>query len=166
MSEQKKTSWRSTLNKQYLAAPDLDDGAGGYIETVGTVSRISMEKVKNPMGETNVCRVAHFEENLKPLILNIGHCTVLEKFSGSRYLEDFPGTKVQMFVMLNQKSYGDLIDAVRFREQRPQEKEELTPEHPKWSGALEKCQADPAAITVVEKYFTISDDVRAKLLGK
>lgn len=160
----KKTNWRATLNKDFLAAPDLDDGEGGYIETVATIREVKLQKVKDPMGEEKVCKVAHFQEKLKPLILNVGHCELIEKFTGSRYIEDWQGQQIQLWVKLNEKAFGELIDAVRIRPEPPRQRQELTPQHEKWPGAVQSyAEKGDEALPVIEKYFDLSPENLDKL---
>jgi hypothetical protein len=168
----KKTNWRTTLNKDFLAAPDLDNGEGGYIETVGTITEVLLQKVKNPMGEEKVCKVAHFlntnTHRLKPLIMNIGHCELVEQFTGSRYIEDWGGCAVQIYVKLNEKSFGDVIDACRFRSQQPRtEFEVMHTEHDRWDElCLAYKERGDSALKGAKRKYSFTDEVMAELTGK
>ena len=116
-----------------------------------------MKEVIDPNGNKSPCNVAYFtDKKIKPMILNVGACKTIQRFSGSKYIEEWKGTTIQVYVMENIKAFGELTDALRLREFPPRtEKEELTPEHNKWSGAVKKYKEDKD-LSVVKEYFNLS----------
>ena len=85
-----KTHWRKYLNTDYLGGFDLDDGKGGFKEITATIKKAINEIVKEPAtGKNKEVLTIHFEENVKPMILNVSNSKTLQKLSGSKYIENW-----------------------------------------------------------------------------
>lgn len=152
-----KTHWKKTLNKDYLGSHDLDDGNGGYTDIKASILRVEQRDVTDPQGAKSREKVAIFSERIKPMILNIGACKIVEKFAGSPYIEDWKNIPVHIYVEQNVKAFGDTVDALRFHKTQPRMREELTPDHPKWAGAA-KSFAENGDLSVITKFFDISPE--------
>jgi len=59
------------------------------------------------------------------------------------------------------KAFGDVVDALRVRETVT--KEALTPDHPKWAGAVVAVKAGTTTIEQIEKRYTISKEHKEAL---
>lgn len=66
------------------------------------------------------CTVAHFEEDLKPMILNKTNAEMIAKVWGTPYIEDWAGRKIILKVK-KISAFGDMVDAVRVSSDRPTE---------------------------------------------
>jgi hypothetical protein len=148
-----KTHWKKAFNKDYLGAHDLDEGQ----ELKLTIKNVIVKEVTDPQGTKTSCDVAYFtDKKVKPMILNVGACKIIKRFTNSNYIEDWAGTTVQVYVMENVKAFGETTDALRLREYQPRmEKEELTPDHDKWKGAVNKYK-ESKDLSVVKEYFKLS----------
>lgn len=114
-----KTNWKKLMNPDYLGAYSLDDGNGKYNDIITTIQYVKVENVTGPDGKKEDCAVAHFSENIKPMILNATNMKVLEKLFKSKYIEDWAGRKIQLYVA-SVKAFGDVVDALRIRPKIPQ----------------------------------------------
>lgn len=152
MSESK-THWKKTFNKDYLGEWDLDEGE----ELKLVISRIEVKQVKSPTGDSDNCNVAFFTNpKIKPMILNVGACKIIQRFSGSKYIQDWGGTAIQVYVQPGVLAFGSTVDALRLREHQPRmEKPALTPDHEKWQGAI-GAYADNKDLAVITKYYSLS----------
>jgi len=148
-----KTHWKKAFNKDYLGAHDLEEGQ----ELKLTIKNVIVKDVTNPQGQKETCDVAYFTDTkIKPMILNVGACKIIQRFTNSKYIEDWAGTTIQVFVLEGVKAFGEVTDALRLREYQPRmEKEELTPDHKKWDGAVKK-YTETKDLTVVKEYFNLS----------
>jgi hypothetical protein len=63
--------------------------------------------------------VVYFQENLKPMILNVSRSKAIEKVAGSPYFEDWLGVPIQLYIEHGIKAFGDVVSAVRVRPRRP-----------------------------------------------
>lgn len=159
-----KTHWKKTFNKDYLGAHDLDDGSGGYKTLDVVIRQVTLKDVKDPNGQSERVRVAEFEGGVKPMILNVGSCEQIEAFTKSRYIEDWRGCALRLYVQLDVQAFGSRVDALRIAPQQPRTREELTPDHDKWQGAVQKfADEGEDGLAVVLKYFDLSPANRQEL---
>lgn len=114
MSE--KTHWKKVVSDpNYLGEADFYEGE----EKIGTISRVVQnEKVQTAEGKSDKA-VVYFQENLKPMILNVSRSKAIEKVAGSPYFEDWVGVPVQLYIEHGIKAFGDVVSAVRVRPRKP-----------------------------------------------
>lgn len=108
------THWKRLTNPDYLGAYAFDQGE---IKTV-TIDHVNTEVVQNQTGSKEECIVAHFSENVKPLILNKTNCKTIEKIYGTAYIEEWHGKQIQLQVK-KVSAFGDVVDAVRVMNSMP-----------------------------------------------
>lgn len=114
-----KTNWKKLINPDYLGAYSLDNGNGEYTDLIVTIKRIKVETVTGPEGKKENCPVAYFAESgTKPMVLNATNMKTLQKLFRSKYIEDWEGGKIQLFVA-QVKAFGDVVDALRIRPYAP-----------------------------------------------
>lgn len=117
-----KTNWKKLMNPDYLGAYSLDDGNGKYNDIIVTIRNVKTESVTGPEGKRETCPVAYFTENgVKPMVLNATNMKTLQKLFHSKYIEDWSGGKIQLFVT-SVKAFGDVVDALRIRPYIPESK--------------------------------------------
>lgn len=137
MSEHK-TNWKKLMNPDYLGAYSLDDGSGKYADMIVTIRNIKTESVASPEGKRETCPVAYFAESgIKPMVLNATNMKALQKLFNSKYIEDWEGGKIQLFVT-PVKAFGDTVDALRIRPYAPKsEKSNEVPKCAECGGTIE-----------------------------
>ena len=112
-----KTHWKKIVSDSpYLGEADFQPGE----EKIGTILKINpAEIVKTAEGKQKMA-VVHFKESgLKPLILNVAKGKAIAQVANSPYMEDWPGTAIQMYVEHNIQAYGSIVNAVRVRPYKP-----------------------------------------------
>lgn len=62
-----------------------------------------------------------FEENVKPLICNKTNLAAIEKATGTRYIEGWPGKKIALYIDPNVKFMGETVEGLRVRPTPPRE---------------------------------------------
>ena len=88
-------------------------------EKVVTIREVKSEIVQNQNGKEE-CTVAHFVEDVKPLILNKTNADAIARVWGTPYIEDWAGKKITLKVK-KVSAFGDMVDAVRVAKERPEE---------------------------------------------
>lgn len=118
MSENK-THWKVLSDSPYLGAYSLQPGQ----ELQLTIAKAGAEQVTSADGSKETCRVIHFKEKgVKPMIVNATNAKTIAKLAGSPYLEDWPGTMVQVYAE-KVRAFGETVEALRIRNFRPKKKE-------------------------------------------
>ena len=159
-----KTNWKKTFNKEYLGSHDLDNGEGGYSDISVTIKSVAMKTINDPNGNKEAVRIAKFNEKIKPMILNVGACEILEGFANSRYIEDWSGLAISVYVDTNAKLFGGQRGAAcRIRTVQPRtEFPELNEQHERFPALVEAYKdKGEEALTNARKGFTISDATEA-----
>ena len=110
-----KTHWKKWNNPDYLGSYAFQPGE----EKTVTIKEVKREMVQNQSGKEE-CTVAHFLEDVKPLILNTTNCKTISKVWGSPYVEDWAGRKITLKVK-KISAFGEMVDAVRVSNERPAE---------------------------------------------
>ena len=108
------THWKKLTNPDYLGAYSIEDGK----DLVLTIKKVVQESVTGADGKKEDCIVCYWQENQKPMILNVTNCKMIAKLANSPYIEQWAGIKVQIGVE-KVKAFGDVVDALRIRKTRP-----------------------------------------------
>lgn len=151
-----KTHWKQFHNPDYIGAYALEPGQ----EIVLTIRSAGTEQVIGASGKKEDCMVIHFaEKGVKPMICNVTNAKMITKVTGSPYVEDWAGHKIQLYAA-RVNAFGEEVEALRVRPKAPKgeaPKPELTPDHSKWTDVAVKV-AKGTSLETIEKHFTISED--------
>jgi hypothetical protein len=111
-----KTPWKKIVSDpDYLGEADFNEGE----EKVVTIDRVvSGVKVKSAEG-TSEKAVVYFKERIKPMILNVARSKAITKVAGSKFVEDWNGVAIALYIDDNVKAFGDVVSAVRVRPRKP-----------------------------------------------
>lgn len=153
-----KTHWKKLRNKYYIGAHDLDNGGGDYREVTATIKEVSYEKGKTK--EEDMEQVVYFNE-VKPLILNVTNGRALEKMYG-KYIEDWVGKKVTLYVKKRVKAFGSITDAIRIKAEQPAPPL-MDENNALFAKILERVKGGTATIEQVEKSYTLSPNAKKQL---
>ena len=149
-----KNHWRNFHNPDYIGAYAFQPGE----RKVVTIKSAAQEEVKSQRGSED-CLVVHFAENEKPLICNVTNSKAIEKVAGSGYIEDWKGTKIELYVT-EVSAFGDTVEAVRVKQTAPIiRKPELTPSHKAWEAVVKAVTQDGYTRDKVQQKYTVSDAV-------
>lgn len=112
-----KTPWKKIVSDPiYIGEADFEEGE----EKVATIDRVaSGVKVKSAEGTSEKSVVYFREKDIKPMILNVARSKAITKVANSRFVEDWAGVPIQLYVEENIKAFGDIVSAVRVRPKRP-----------------------------------------------
>lgn len=111
-----KTPWKKIVSDpDYLGEADFAEGE----EKIATISRVvGGVSIKSAEG-TSEKSVVYFKEKIKPMILNVSRAKAITKVAGSRFVEDWLGVTIQLYIEDNVKAFGDVVSAVRVRPRKP-----------------------------------------------
>jgi hypothetical protein len=109
MSETK-THWRKGDKSDYLMSWDLENEMNATI--------VKVVKIKTKIrGKEELCRVAYFKENLKPMIINVTNGQVIERLTGTHLIEDWANISigVTIYVQGGVRFGKDTVRALRIK---------------------------------------------------
>lgn len=110
-----KTDYRELLDRTYLGAWDLPDDK----DSVATITNVTTGAVTNEQHETSTKILLTFKEYEKQMVCNVGNAENISKVAGSKYIENWIGVRVALYVRHDVKAFGKLRDAIRIRDYAP-----------------------------------------------
>lgn len=87
------THWRNLTDLEHLRAECFAPKE----KKVLTIKEIKREKVTSNNGEIEEKPVAHFVEDVLPMVLNVTNCKMIEKLYGTGNIYEWVGKKIQVF---------------------------------------------------------------------
>lgn len=115
MNDQK-THWKRLENPNYIGVYAFNPGE----QKIVTIKEITREVVHDEKGGEQEKSIAHFIENVKPMVLNKVNQKTIEKIYKTPYIEDWAGKKIQLFVT-REKAFGEMEDVLRIRSYEPKQ---------------------------------------------
>lgn len=111
-----KTPWKKIVSDpDFLGEADFNEGE----EKIVTIDHVqSGVRVKSTEG-TSEKAVVYFRERIKPMILNVARSKAITKVAGSKFVEDWVGVAIAVYIDDNVKAFGDVVSAVRVRPRKP-----------------------------------------------
>lgn len=160
--DQPKTHWKRLVNPEYLGAHSLEPGKDMTL----TIKSVGREMVKGEGGKKEECTVAHFNEPVKPMILNRTNCKTISKVHLTPYIEDWAGKKITVYATTT-KAAGDEVECLRVRPFVPENKlPELNPDSPKWNSAKEAIASGTATVDAIKKHYILSPENEKLITAK
>lgn len=109
------THWKKLINPDYLGAYSLEAGN----DMILTIKSVKREMITGTGGKKEECPVCHWQENQKPMILNVTNMKSIAKMYGP-YIENWAGKRVQIYASTT-KFGGDTVECLRIRKDPPEE---------------------------------------------
>lgn len=106
--------WKRMINTDYLGAYSLDDGC----DMVLTIRSVGRELVTSTGGKKEECVVAHFFEDVKPMILNRTNLKMIQKIYSTPFIDEWVGRKIQVY-QDKTRFGGDIVECLRIRPSVP-----------------------------------------------
>jgi len=113
-----KTHIDKLRNPNYLGGWDLMDESGKTIDKIVTIKEIKNESVFNQKSQIEEQVITLLFEECKPIILNATNRKTLKKVTGTEYIEDMIGKKIQLTTK-RIKAFGEFHDAIRITTTAP-----------------------------------------------
>lgn len=115
-----KTHIDKLRNPNYLGGWDLLDEQGKTTDIVVTIKEIKNESVFNQKDQSEQQVITVFFNECKPIILNATNRKTLKKVTGTEYVEEMIGKKIQLTTK-KIKAFGEMHDAIRIVANKPVE---------------------------------------------
>ena len=144
------THWKKLENPEYLGAYSLEPGQ----DLTVTIEKVERKDIVGTGGKTEECTVAQLKGQ-KPIILNVTNCKMISKIHGTPYIENWKGKKVTLYVAKIRAFGEDGVECLRVRNKAP-ELPELTPDHPKWNGAMEALANGSVSVDQIRQEFKLT----------
>ena len=110
------THWKRLINPDYLSAYSLDPGK----DMVLTIRQVKKEMVTGADGKKEECIVCYWQEEQKPMILNVTNCKMIAKLLKTPYIERWAGHRIQIGAEVV-SAFGEKVEALRVRKSLPEE---------------------------------------------
>ncbi len=156
-----KTHFKKMQNPNYLGSWDLYDSKGNMNDLVLTIKEVKKQQVFDGKGGSEDCPIMYFVENVKPMVMNATNLKTVSKITGTPFIEEWNGVKVQVTVK-KVKAFGEMHDALRIV-QKAVALPELCPKHERWSAAKLAVKNKTTTIAKIRESYILSD-ANAKLL--
>ena len=110
------THYKKLINPDYLGAYSLEPGQ----DMVLTIKSVGKELITGTGGKQEECIVCHWQENQKPMILNVTNCKTISKLLKTPYVEKWAGHRIQIYATTT-KFGGDTVECLRIRKDPPED---------------------------------------------
>ena len=112
-----KTHWKKIVSDpNFLGEADFQDGE----EKVLTIDYVNARETVTTAEGKSQKAVLHFKERgVKSMILNVAKSKAIAKVANSKYIEDWHGVRIQLYIDDNVEAFGDVVSAVRVRPYPP-----------------------------------------------
>ena len=163
-----KTHIDKLRNPNYLGGWDLLDEHGKTIDKIVTIKEIKNESVFNQKDQNEQQVITIFFNECKPIILNSTNRKTLKKVTGTEYVEEMIGAKIQLTTK-KIKAFGEMHDAIRIVANKPVEQKPIDLESVKtklnnsktllelqtnWGGLTQQEQSNVEVIALKDKLKT------------
>lgn len=108
-----KTHWNTIVETNYLSGEEIFG-----TKPILTIKEFKKEEVTGEGGRKENCGILYWQENVKPMIVNITNVKQISKLFGSPYKEDWQGKSIQLTTE-KVKAFGQLWNAIRICKELP-----------------------------------------------
>jgi hypothetical protein len=121
MSE--KTHYRKVFKSDHLGSADLEDLTEKGIKLIFTIQEVTQHLIDPNIkgsgvrvaGKNISANIAHFIEDVKPLVLNATNSKQVANITGTNFVQDWQNVKVELFIDQSVKFKGASVQGVRIR---------------------------------------------------
>lgn len=162
MEKTSKTHYRNVFKSDHLGSADLEDLTEQGVPLCFTIKEVRQEKGAKVAGKKGDFNIAYFVEKIKPLVLNATNSKQLSIFAKSKFVEDWSGLYIELYVEENVKAVsGGTTQGVRIRPVMPQRPKQK----PLFSQAnFEKAKNANATKAQIEERYTLLPETYQEFL--
>jgi hypothetical protein len=156
--ENSKTHYRKVFKSDHLGSADLEEMQEEGKRLVFTIDHVKQEYDTQVAGRKINANIAYFKEQIKPLVLNATNSKQMAKFTGSKFVEDWGNTLIELYIDSSVKMKGEVVGGIRIKPTQPTAtKQKMTPEHPLWGKSKVQVAQDGTPIEDIRKHYEITD---------
>ncbi len=104
--------FKEFLDTNFLSNIDFINDSMKYDRKIVTITDVKKEVTHNGKGGTDTVTTLHFKE-CKPLILGKKNFKTILLMTKKVNVDDWRGTKIELYILENQKHFGELWDVVK-----------------------------------------------------
>jgi len=168
-----KTHYRKVFKSDHLGVADLEDFIEEKKRLVFTVKHVTQHLLIPGDKKSGVvvagrrvsANIAHFVENIKPLVLNAGNSKIMKGFcNGSSFVEDWKNVVIELYVQDGVTFGKEITSGVRIKPNQPTlSKPELLPTNKKvWDHAITYLKGE-GTVTGIKQKWSLSTANEQKL---
>ncbi len=105
------TSWRKNNDPNYLGEWDIEEKS----ELKLTIKNVKGEELTLPGGFKEKRNVLYFKEDYHPMVVNSTNAKMLEKMTGSKYIENWSNTQIAVYFDPTIKFGKEVVGGLRIR---------------------------------------------------
>lgn len=157
------THWKKNFDYKFTGAYELQPDE----EKLVTIIKTGKEEVTSEQGKKEICFVAYFQNEPKPMILNKTNCKTLAKLY-TPMIENWNGKQIYL-ISQKVKAFGEVVDALRIKMiiPKPTNKLDTTEAEKILNGCetLQDLQAAYTNLTKAEQLATVNlkNELKTKL---
>lgn len=173
MKTEEKTHYRKVFKSDHLGSADLEEMLEEKKRLVFTIEKVEQYVLvagdKNSgvsvAGKRIGANIAYLK-GAKPLVLNATNSKTMAKIMGSKFVEDWKGAVIELYIDPNVKMKGEMVGGVRIKPNKATvQKPKLTPEHKNWDKAKTAVQTGEADWDSITENWDVTEDNFQLLCG-
>jgi len=163
-----KTHYRKVFKSDHLGSADLEEMIEDKKILIFTIAHVTQHIIDpmvkgsgvNVAGRKVSANIAHFREDIKPMVLNATNSKVIKSFAPNKspFVDDWVNIRIELYIDYNVKLMKEIVGGVRIRPVQPKAK--VKPVFTETN--FEKALAANATIEMIAKTYTITPEVAAK----
>jgi len=114
-----KTHYRKVFKSDHLGSADLEEMLEEDVKLIFTIKQVKQEYKTLVAGKRIDANIAYFKEPVKPLVLNATNSKQVAKFAGSKFVEDWAGLTIELYIDPSVKMKGEVVGGVRIKPTQP-----------------------------------------------
>lgn len=118
-----KTHYRKVFKSDHLGSADLEEMVEEGKDLIFTIKEVKQEYGAKVAGKKMDANIAYFKENIKPLVLNATNSRQMAKFAGSKFVEDWKGITIELYIDSSVKMKGEVVGGVRIKPTLPKSRQ-------------------------------------------
>lgn len=160
-----KTHYRKVFKSDHLGSADLEEMIEDKKRLVFTIDKVlQYEKTDDRNSGVSVAgkrisaNIAYLK-GAKPLVLNATNSKTMAKMTGSKYVEDWAGTVIELYIDSTVKMGKEIVGGVRIKPTAATPiKPKLTPDHKRWEEAKTAVQTGETDLDALRENWDITQE--------
>lgn len=114
-----KTHYRKVFKSDHLGSADLEEMIEEGKPLIFTIKEVKQEYGAKVAGRPTDANIAYFEGDVKPMVLNATNSKQIAKFTNSKWVEDWKGLTIELYIDQSVKMKGEVVGGVRIKPTLP-----------------------------------------------
>jgi len=115
MKTENKTHYRKVFKSDHLGSADLEEMIEEKKPLIFTIKEVKQEYDTQVAGRKINANIAYFKEKVKPLVLNATNSKQVAEFAGSKFVEDWAGITIELYIDTNVRMKGETVAGIRIK---------------------------------------------------